>query len=530
MITCPKSRIRTVFPAVLVFFVFCFSVFAQKSPAPNIADPEPSAGGVLPKADDPLPTQGDSKTVDSLPSPDPSTGEFVFAEGDDPLIFSEAEENEQVVEPGKNDPSTPSVPGMDNPSVESPKYVVDSPTEKGSGENESDPLEKKESNETGSADENKKDSPDGKEVGEAVFVPIIRTLEATDEKNGSHLFGGKILADGGSTVLGAGVEFSLGMNFGSSTRIPFALRSGKASYRVKNKKLEAGTTYFYRAYVRNSAGVNFGSVKRLKVPESEDKRGWWSEDEKVAGGWRKSKWFGNFRKQEDMDWVYHEKLGWTYVVSDQRDGLWLWQKENGWTWTQKGVWPCLWRNKTGSWLCLMGAYQGKPVFYDYASRKVKNRTEKQDKTDKSKAMEVKTKSEKGQSSKEQDPKNGQASKEKQGEKVSEKTMDSGKSVDSKATESKTKISYIRERDSSRSIGAQAGNREKEPEPQISDEKELAPTDPLKNDSPVGQFESLDPKSGNRNVRDASVKLRATSDSKIDNSSQADSTYRQRLSK
>ena len=202
MITCPKSRIRTVFPAVLVFFVFCFSVFAQKSPAPNITDPEPSTGGVLPKADDPLPTQGDSKTVDSLPSPDPSTGEFVFAEGDDPLIFSEAEENDQVVEPGKNDPSPPSVPGMDNPSVESPKYVVDSPTEKGSGENESDPLEKKESNETGSADENKKDSPDGKEVGEAVFVPIIRTLEATDEKNGSHLFGGKILADGGSTMFG----------------------------------------------------------------------------------------------------------------------------------------------------------------------------------------------------------------------------------------------------------------------------------------------------------------------------------------
>ena len=494
MITCPKSRIRTVFPAVLVFFVFCFSVFAQKSPAPNIADPEPSAGGVLPKADDPLPTQGDSKTVDSLPSPDPSTGEFVFAEGDDPLIFSEAEENEQVVEPGKNDPSTPSVPGMDNPSVESPKYVVDSPTEKGSGENESDPLEKKESNETGSADENKKDSPDGKEVGEAVFVPIIRTLEATDEKNGSHLFGGKILADGGSTVLGAGVEFSQGMNFGSSTRIPFTLRSGKASYRVKNKKLEAGTTYFYRAYVRNSAGVNFGSVKRLKVPESEDKRGWWSEDEKVAGGWRKSKWFGSFRKQEGMDWVYHEKLGWTYAVSDQRDGLWLWQKENGWTWTQKGVWPCLWRNKTGSWLCLMGVYEGKPLFYDYATRKVKNRTNNQGKADKSKAMEAKSRSEKGHSSKDQDAVNGQESK-KQGDKLSDKTIDPVMSVDSKTTESKTKISYIRERDSSRSIGAQAGNREKEPEPQISDEKELAPTDPLKNDSPVGQFESLDPKRG-----------------------------------
>ena len=144
-------------------------------------------------------------------------------------------------------------------------------------------------------------------------------------------------------------------------------------------------------------------------------------------------------------------------------------------------------------------------------------------------MEAKSRSEKGHSSKDQDAVNGQESK-KQGDELSDKTIDPVMSVDSKTTESKTKISYIRERDSSRSIGAQAGNREKEPEPQISDEKELAPTDPLKNDSPVGQFESLDPKSGNRNVREASVKLRATSDSKIDNSSQADSTYRQRLSK
>ena len=176
----------------------------------------------------------------------------------------------------------------------------------------------------------------------------------------------------------------------------------------------------------------------------------------------------------------------------------------------KRVWPCLWRNKTGSWLCLMGVYEGKPVFYDYATRKIKKRTNNQDKTDKSKAMEAKTKSEKGHSSKDQDAVNGQESK-KQGDKLSEKTIDPVKSVDSKTTESKTKISAtsIREnvKDPRGRSGAQAENREKEPEPQISDEKELAPTDPLKNDSPVGQFESLDPKSGNRNVREASVKLR-----------------------
>ena len=355
-------------------------------------------------------------------------------------------------------------------------------------------------------------------------VAIVRTLEATVEKDGSYRFGGKILADGGSTILGAGVELSSSLRFKNSIKIAFELKTGKSAYRAKTRKLEPGSTCFYRAYVRNSAGANVGSVKRLKVPESEGARGWWSEGEKLGGGWRKSKWFGNFRKQEDMEWVYHEKLGWTYVVSDQRDGLWLWQKENGWTWTQKGVWPCLWRNKTGSWLCLMGAYQGKPVFFDYASRKVKNRTEKQDKTDKSKAREVKTKSEKGQPFKQQDPKNGQASKEKQGEKVSEKTIDPGKSVDWKTTEKKEKVSDAREPDSSRSNQKQAGDKEKEPDAKISAKKEAAPTDPRKNDAPARQSESLGPKSGDQKVSDANMKLRPSPDSKIDDSSQADSPF------
>ena len=361
MITCPKSRIRTVFPAVLVFFVFCFSVFAQKSPAPNIADPEPSAGGVLPKADDPLPTQGDSKTVDSLPSPDPSTGEFVFAEGDDPLIFSEAEENDQVVEPGKNDPSTPSVPGMDNPSVESPKYVVDSPTEKGSGENESDPLEKKRSMKEVPPMKTRRTRQTGKRSGRPFLSrssvpskPLTKRMVANCSEAKSlptvvPLFGRRCRVQSGHEL------WELNQN-------RFHSQKRQSELSRQKQKTRGGNHLFLPGIVRNSAGVNFGSVKRLKVPESEGKRGWWSEDEKVAGGWRKSKWFGSFRKQEGMDWVYHEKLGWTYVVSDQRDGLWLWQKENGWTWTQKGVWPCLWRNKTGSWLCLMGVYEGKPSF------------------------------------------------------------------------------------------------------------------------------------------------------------------------
>ena len=90
-----------------------------------------------------------------------------------------------------------------------------------------------------------------------------------------------------------------------------------------------------------------------------------------------------------------------------------------------------------------GCIEGKPLFYDYATRKIKKRTNNQDKADKSKAMEAKSRSEKGHSSKDQDAVNGQESK-KQGDKLSDKTIDPVMSVDSKTTESKTKISYIRE--------------------------------------------------------------------------------------
>ncbi len=251
---------------------------------------------------------------------------------------------------------------------------------------------------------------------------LVRTLEVTAEKDGSYLFGGKILAAEEANVSGAGVELSRSINFKKTTDLPFALKADKSSYRLKTKKLEFGVTYFYRAYVTNPQGRNFGSVYRVEIPALAETLGWWSEGEKLGAGWRKSEWFGRFRKQEGMDWVYHELLGWTYAVSDQQNGLWLWQEENGWSWTQKGAWPCLWRNKTSSWFFLLGAFEGKPIFYDYASRKIKKRTEKQDK------------SEKGQSAKEKDPKNGQVSKEKQGEKVSEKSIDPGKSVDSKTTE------------------------------------------------------------------------------------------------
>ena len=71
---------------------------------------------------------------------------------------------------------------------------------------------------------------------------------------------------------------------------------------------------------------------------------------------------------------------------------------------------------------------------------------------------------------------------------------------------------------------QAENKDKESDGKVSDGKGATPTDPRKNDAPARQSASLDPKSGDQKVSDANMKLRASPDSKIDDSSQADSPY------
>ena len=343
----------------------------------------------MPTIGDPIPTIGDplSPIGDPIPNPAPQTGDFKFGEGEDPIIFPAPDDKGQDLDLGKNDPFIPTLPVKDEPRVESPKLVVDPFPETEKESKESDLGQKKESDEKGSASEKNRDgeapskdkeSTDGKKD---VFVAIVRTLEVNAEKDGVYLFGGKILADGGSTILGTGIELSQSLTFKNSFKIPVELKAGKSNYRVKTRKVEPGSTWYYRAYVRNAAGVNVGSVKKLKVPESAGKRGWWSEGENLGADWRRSQWFGTFRKQEGLDWVYHEKLGWVYAVSDQREGLWLWQEENGWTWTQGGVWPCIWRHKSGSWLCLMANMGGRPIFYDYTTGQLRNLPKKKDKTD-----------------------------------------------------------------------------------------------------------------------------------------------------
>ena len=223
---------------------------------------------------------------------------------------------------------------------------------------------------------------DGKNSGgngevQGAFVPIVRTLEVKAEADGNYLFRGKVLTDGGASLNAVGFLFSTSLRFQNPLRVRGLHEPGSANFRVETDNLLPGKTIYYRAYARNSVGENRGSPGKLIVPEATGKGTWWSQAESLGADWRRSNWFGTYRKVPGMDWVYHQKLGWTYVAGDQREGLWLWQKENGWTWTQPGVWPFLWRNDSGSWLRHMATLGGKPIFYDYRTGKFRNLPKKQ---------------------------------------------------------------------------------------------------------------------------------------------------------
>jgi hypothetical protein len=129
------------------------------------------------------------------------------------------------------------------------------------------------------------------------------------------------------------------------------------------RKLEAGSTYYYRAYARNEVGENQGSIRKLKVPKVEERKAWWSESLDMGGGWRQSEWLGTFRKSEGNDWIFHLQLGWVFARPDSESGLWLWLKEYGWLWTQKEAWPYLWANRSADWLYFVTQLRREALFF-----------------------------------------------------------------------------------------------------------------------------------------------------------------------
>jgi len=86
-------------------------------------------------------------------------------------------------------------------------------------------------------------------------------------------------------------------------------------------------------------------------------------------GWSHSNGFGYFY-QVGQSWVYHEKLGWTYISSSikENENIWMWNEHLGWFWSGN-TFPYGYLNDLKSWCYLSLSQPSVPWYYSYASGK-----------------------------------------------------------------------------------------------------------------------------------------------------------------
>ena len=215
-------------------------------------------------------------------------------------------------------------------------------------------------------DQNETTPPKPKEI----YLPILQTVDAQTDGNGTYNLTGTILSSGRSPVFEVGFLVSKRISLTDPIRVTAILESNATQYHASIANLSPNTTYYFRSYAVNQAGENRGSLKIFDTTPLINSDHWYFDTEELLGGWRKSNWLGIFQPTEHQ-WIYHTEMGWFYPSAMDDGSLWLWSQENGWLWTGSDIYPQLFSHKSGNWLYFMGKIGGRPRFYDYTSQSVK---------------------------------------------------------------------------------------------------------------------------------------------------------------
>ena len=94
-----------------------------------------------------------------------------------------------------------------------------------------------------------------------------------------------------------------------------------------------------------------------------------------AQNWRQSEWFGDFFTN-GSSWVFHESLGWLYVVSDRTGGFWFWDVElEVWWWSNPTFFPHFYLvRQTGSGWGYWDPKAVHPRYFDFDENSWKEKT------------------------------------------------------------------------------------------------------------------------------------------------------------
>ena len=178
----------------------------------------------------------------------------------------------------------------------------------------------------------------------------------------------RILDQGGETPYRVGFRISekiMIRESDSTARTISAILSGDL-FETQIERLTPGKTYYIRAFAENSAGLQYGSVRRIKVEKTYTAP---FDAQPLADNWYQSDWFGTFN-HANAEWIFHQELGWLYHGPVGQNGIWFWSEEMKWVWTRKDLWPYLWNQDEGGWLYYMGIIEAKRTFWNFSNTTV----------------------------------------------------------------------------------------------------------------------------------------------------------------
>jgi hypothetical protein len=96
--------------------------------------------------------------------------------------------------------------------------------------------------------------------------PIVQTLSASIDENGSVQFGAEIRSGAKMELIETGIHYGSDQLFAEFNQIALSLSTSTDQYFSTPLKPQGNNQIFYRAYARNKAGTSYGSVKNLTLP------------------------------------------------------------------------------------------------------------------------------------------------------------------------------------------------------------------------------------------------------------------------
>ena len=95
----------------------------------------------------------------------------------------------------------------------------------------------------------------------------------------------------------------------------------------------------------------------------------WRGAVELDGGWEWLSWFGYFNTTY-APWIWHQTLGWLYPYGNSTDSVWFWdQAMNGFWWTNRAIYPYLYRAGDGAWLFYVEGSSNPQWFFNFQTSK-----------------------------------------------------------------------------------------------------------------------------------------------------------------